>query len=61
MAANEGTCNAKFNQNVYVASNDLSCLDDPSDINLSVIERYKTKQLRTSDFNITGTLSLIIT
>lgn len=57
-AKNEEAC--KLYYNVYVPSNDLQCQDNTLDNDLSVIERYRpTKESCTSNFDLTGILSLV--
>ncbi|KYN19199.1 hypothetical protein ALC57_08376 [Trachymyrmex cornetzi] len=55
----EGVCKTKQSHDVYVPSNNLSCERDVSDNKSFVIERYRPMKKCTSDFDITGTLSLI--
>ncbi|KYN44844.1 hypothetical protein ALC56_00840 [Trachymyrmex septentrionalis] len=58
-AENAGVCKTKQSHDVYVPSNNLSCERDISDNKSFVIERYRPMKKCTSDFDTTGTLSLI--
>jgi len=56
-AKNEGVCK-KQNHDAYVPSNDLSCQEDVS--HNEPFERYRpAKKSCASDFDTTGTLSLV--